>query len=421
MNQTMVLRAGAGKSQIRYPAEFFPQEHICGIRDCVHARAVLLEYSQRVLIVSLELPSLRPFTLVDEMREKLEGLTGIDRENIWICMTHNLSGPHVPDRDSQPEKYEIHMGAVWEAVKDACGQAAGNVREARLGIGTGEAFVNGNRDIYTNQGWWMGAGGEGVSDKTLTVFLLETPDKEPIAVLYHYALKPSAAEGIHMENGMRLLTSDVSGMCSRCIEKKTGVPALFFMGAAGDQVPRKKGFYGTKDEYGNLKEVDLGEKAYEFVDELGEELGEAVVKTVGKIRCSRKASVMRILHRSYWLPGQKPYSGGRPYRPVLQYQYIPDMRQELKAEILCLGDAVLFGLQPETTAVIGIELRKRTYLKPLLIAMVNGGKDYMADQSAYDRNTFAGTHSVFARGAAEEFLDRAEELLKELEELTGGD
>ena len=51
---------------------------------------------------------------------------------------------------------------------------------------------------------------------------------------------------------------------------------------------------------------------------------------------------------------------------------------------------------------------------PLLVAMVNGGKDYLSDETAYERMTFGAIHSVFARGAAELFLEYAAKLLKEL-------
>ena len=46
--------------------------------------------------------------------------------------------------------------------------------------------------------------------------------------------------------------------------------------------------------------------------------------------------------------------------------------------------------------------------------MVNGGAKYMADELAFQRNTYAAQNSPFAPGAAEILLDQATELLKRL-------
>ena len=76
---------------------------------------------------------------------------------------------------------------------------------------------------------------------------------------------------------------------------------------------------------------------------------------------------------------------------------------------------MLFGLQPEATAIVGMKLREMNPdFVPLMAAMVNGGKDYLSDESAFDRMTFGAIHSVFARGAAELFLMKSKELLDRL-------
>ena len=97
------------------------------------------------------------------------------------------------------------------------------------------------------------------------------------------------------------------------------------------------------------------------------------------------------------------------------YEYIPSEDQALKVELLLFGNTVLFGLQPEATAIVGMKLREMNPdFVPLMAAMVNGGKDYLSDESAFDRMTFGAIHSVFARGAAELFLMKSKELLDRL-------
>lgn len=416
MTQTRNFCAGAGEAELHFAEGYFPNDHFSGLHDPLHARAVLLEGGgERVLLVSLELPSLRPFSLVDELRALLSRQTGVPVGRIWVCMTHDLTAPHVPNAETMPEKYRLHLQAVHTAVQQAVRQAQASLGPARLGVGVGQSFVNGNRDVYTNQGWWMGYGGKGESDKTLTVLKLERPDGAPVAMLCHYALKSSAAEGVLLEDGMRLASAEVSGRACLEAEARFGVPVLYFMGAAGDQVPRKKAQYWTADQNGDCVEVNEGRKGYDYIEELGSELGRDICAVAEGIVCKEELSTLRYEHRCWTYPGQKFYHGPVPYAPVTHYDYIPADDEDLPVELLCLGDVALFGLMPETSASIGVLLREKAPgWRPCLIAMVNGGKNYISAKLAYDRFTFGGTHAVFARGSAERFVEQAAALLDDI-------
>lgn len=413
------LKAGAGMAPIQYPEEFFPEEGFFGVHDSIHARALLLEYGEQVAVVSLELPSLKPYSLIDEMKTVVSQSTGIKHENIWICMTHDLAAPHVPDEERKHEKYQMHIHAVKTAIRTACERAAENMEQVRLGIGTGTSDVNVNRDIETPEGWWQGMNPDGVADKTLSVIKFENMTGKTVSVLYHYAVKSSAMEAAVMEDGGRYVTSDVTGAASRRVEEMLGVPAIFFMGAAGDQEPKYQAAYDQVDGDGKLTHVNLGAAGFGFVEELGTALASDILKTEAGIVCAEEESVMRLEHTSFWLPGQQFYQGGKPYRPVRNYEFLPSENQELSVELLLLGHAAIFGLQPESTAVIGMKLREMNpKCLPLMVAMVNGGKDYLSDVTAYERMTFGAIHSVFAKGAAELFLSKAKAYLDHL--LTGG-
>lgn len=416
MAENVKFCVGAGEAELHFPEGYFPNDNCSGEYNALHARAILFDAGQRVLVVSLELPSLRPFSIVDEMRALLARETGVPVERVWLCMTHNLSAPHVPKAETAPEKYRMHLDTVRTAILAAARQAAATLGEARLGVGVGQSFVNGNRDVLTNQGWWMGYGGsKGVSDKTLTVLKFERPDGTPVAMMVHYALKSSAAEAVLLEDGMRLSCSEVSGKACLVAEARYGVPVLYFMGAAGDQVPRKKAQYYTADQNGDCVEVNLGRRGYDFVEELGAELGRDICTVAQGILCTEEQSRLRYEHRCWTYLGQKFYHGPVPYEPTRAYDYLPAPDEELPVELLCLGDVALFGLKPETSASIGMLLREKAPgWKPCLIAMVNGGKNYISDKLAYDRFTFGGTHSVFARGSAERFVEQAAGLLQQL-------
>lgn len=409
------LKGGAGIAEIKYPADFFPEEGFKGIHDPIHARALILESGERIAVISLELPSLRPYTLIDDMKETVRECTGIDHRNIWICMTHNLAAPHVPDENRTEYKYRIHMEAVKKAIHSACETALLNMEPVRIGTGTGYSDINVNCDIETPEGWWQGINPAGISDKTLTVIKFEGVTGKTAAVIYHYAVKSSAMAAAVMEDGSRYVTSDVTGAASRIIETKLEAPAIFFMGAAADQEPKRRAAFDQINGKGDMIHVNLGSAGFDLVEELGEILAGDVVETAGKIVCSENAPVIHLEHTSFWLPGQQFYQGGKPYHPMKNYEYIPSEDQELKVELLLFGNTVLFGLQPEATAIVGMKLREMNPdFVPLMAAMVNGGKDYLSDESAFDRMTFGAIHSVFARGAAELFLMKSKELLDRL-------
>lgn len=87
MEKDRKWKAGAGMAEIEYPACFFPEEGFFRIHDPIHARVLILEEEERFVIVSLELPSLRPYTLIDEMKRVVREAVGVNDKNIWICVT----------------------------------------------------------------------------------------------------------------------------------------------------------------------------------------------------------------------------------------------------------------------------------------------------------------------------------------------
>lgn len=411
------MKAGAGKSRIFIPQEVFPLEGCTREETPIHARALVLDYEEKTVIVSLELPSVRNPGDMAALKATAARETGVPVGSVWMCTTHNLSAIHIPPEEEMPQKHGLVLAAVDEAVKSACRAAVRRLRSSKIGIGTGTCDINTSRDIYTNQGWWNGINGVSREDKLLTVFKFESMDGEPLALLYHYPVKCCTAQGAVYPDGTRVCSSELSGVSSTRIEASINAPAIFFMGAAADMVPKLYASYSKADEDGNLVSMDFGlKKGLAVKDELGRILAEAVLEIFERISC-RENVPLRQTQVCYEYPGQKFYYEGKPYHPTPDYVYLPGEPQTLEATLLALDNTVLIGIMPETTAITGIQLREKADgFVPLLVSLVNGGKDYMADELSYDRCTFSGTHSVFARGSAERFvadiLQRIEEWLR---------
>lgn len=409
------ILAGAGKEELVFPENYFPWERYGGIHDAVSVRAMVFEGDVRVCIVSAELPSLKPYSLIDGFRQQVAVQTGIPAENVWICVTHNVSAPHVPP-ESDPVKHAGHVAMVERAIHAAVEQALADLRPAKFGTGNAEAYVNVNRDILSADGWAHGISGTGPSDKTLTVVRIDDLDDRPIAALFNYAVKTAVMDEALQRDGYRYVTADLTGRACGIAEETVRAPVLYFMGAAGDQVPRKKTQYNILDEHGQLREVNHYEKGFQWVEELGSELGSSVVSAWRSI-CPREDGPVEVTRTAFSFKGQKGFPAGQPKGPTKTYQYIEDGEKIVETEILRIQDAVLLGIKPETTSIVGSLLKQKSpFLHTMVAAMVNGGLNYMADETEYDRCIFEGTHSVLWRGSAELYVDRITNVLKELKE-----
>jgi hypothetical protein len=403
------LRVGAGKAVICFPEEYFPHEGFSGGHDDIHVRVLLLETELRAAIFSVELPSIRPFSLIDGLRQYAGSLLDVPPEQVWFVVTHNVSAPHVPDA-ATPEgaqKQTMHLDALRRAMSEAAQQALETFRPARMGIGSGLCNVNCNRDIPSKEGWWLGVNAPGPSDKTVSVLRFDGLDGTPIGVIYHYAVKTAIVDDEYMSDGSRHYTDDLTGRACRYVEAQTGAVTLYLMGAAGDQVPQKVAKYFKTDAQGHLQEVHHREKGYEWVEELGTVLGQSVLSVVNQMGCTQTTPIFTMQNLSMAFQGQYPVPRELAHQPVLEYSYIPKADTILQISLLRLDELVMVGVKPEYTCITGIQLRENSpFAHTLLVSMVNGGQGYMADQTAYARMTYESTHSEYACGSAEHFVDR---------------
>lgn len=409
------LYAGAGRAEIQLPPAYFPQEGYTGIHDGIYARAVILECGARVVIVSLELPSIRPYSLFDRLRQQISQLTGAAPGCIWICVTHDTSAPHVPKEE---EKHKLHMDAVWNAIRAAVSQAAAAMKPARLGVGTGETRVNVSRNILTRVGWWQGLNPNGYSDHTLTVVRVEDLHGRPVALLYNLDVRPWVMVETVLDGGMRQVTGDLTGEASRQLEAQyDGAVALFLMGAAADQVPAKKGHYYVTDENGALCEVQHGPESYALLSALAAELAGEVAATAEQTVCTDASPQIVCAQTSFFWKGQRPYD--LPDRniphPKKVYHFEAAEDQEILIHLMRLGELALVGIQPEISSVTGTHLRQSApFPHTMLVDMVNGGQAYMPCREAYQQLLPDAMNALVAEGAAEAFLDEARKALWKL-------
>lgn len=425
----MKLFAGAGCGTIHFPDALFPMEGFKGIHDEPVARVLILECGEKAALVSLELVMLPP-ELVELVKTIVSDHTGTKEENIWVHTTHAITTPHAPhapmgpggvplpvseeDKKNLDEKIALYADAVRNAVAEATIKAAETFREAALGIGQAQSHVSINRDVETRFGWWIGQNPEGKTNPNFDLLRFDGADGAPIAAAVIGGLKPCSIDNSQMKENQRLVSSDVPGLACRLIETETGVPCLFFMGAAGDQVPKKQALLDEVMPDGSVKTHDFGvEKGLEIVAQLGKQLAEDVLPALQNISCAESAPEIKTAQITITWGGK----GRIPMMPrkTVDFTYERDVR--IDGQFLTLGSLAFAGLKPEVNCITAEQLAEKSpYEKTILISMVNGGQKYMPDKVAYKNITWESQSSMILPGAAEAWVDAA---VKKLQEMKG--
>lgn len=421
MRKKHVFYAGAGRADIAFGDDYFPIEGYDSLRDPLHARAVVMKQDITVLLISLELPSIRPGYLIDELREELSQQTGIEARHIWIAVTHSLSAPHVPQTNEErrepdaDRKQKLHLEAVRKAMGEACKAALGSLKPAAVGVRSGNSNVIANRNIETAYGWWVGISDKGPSDKTLFVMKLETLAGEPIALIYNYALKSCVLEDAVMSDGKKYASADLCGAASAYVENSLHVPAVFFMGAAGDQVPRNRASYLETDQEGRPRKVELGEQGYDFLSNLGAQLGEDILNVADIVECAEDVRIFKHRELDITVPGQIRYPKEYPPPPVRHYDYPSAPDQIIHVEAIQINQDVIIGVKPEILTVTNMVLKRNSpFFHTLLFSMVNGGQDYIPEDQDYERFEYPALHATVAKGTDKIFLDAVVKWLRKM-------
>lgn len=417
------LKIGMGSGTVRFPAAMFPTEGFCGVHDAPKIRIMLLKDGISFALVSCEMVML-PDDLIRKIQEQLETLAGVAAENVWVHMTHAISTPHLPGEvpfppsDDSAEviaaKQSAYCKAILDASADAVKAAVFSLREGTLRVGRGICDVNRNRDEETPFGWWIGPGSDGDSNKTMTVLRAEGIDGTLLGLLVSCGLKPSVLDNAGIMTGTRQISSDVTGYACAKLEQHFGVPVLFCMSAAGDQIPKDTALYEKVNTEGRPEYVDLGVAfGLQKVEELGTEMArEALVIAENCVSAGDDMAITKI-EGSFGWPGKARCR----MRPAKTPDYQTDGERKVDISALCVGDLAFVAVKPEINTATERQLWDVSpFETTLLISLVNGGMKYMPEQAAYDRNTWEAQSSMLMPGAAEEFVRVSAQLLEELKE-----
>lgn len=364
-----------------------------GVHDPIFARALVVDNGFNcAAIVAADLVE---FGDTSELRAQIEQEIGIPVKNTIITASHDHNAPRVgsvtPGATAQKggpatEKYTM---MVYEQIIDVVRQAKAAMQPAQVGVGRGTADLNTNRDVFTAEGWELGANPARPSDKTVWVVKFETQTGEPIAILMNYA-----AHSVVLGPRNTLVTGDFAGATERYVEQRYDdkVVVLWTMGPAGDQNPKFMSFHENPPRFQDRI------PGYQLIDTLGQLLGEEIIRTANRIE--RMSSDVRIKtdERVVPCPARLPPRGSK--KTEMKVQQVNSLG--IRLGLIMINHIALTWVSGEVVTNIYWRLRKESpFSNTIMITIANDRVGYIIDDAGYDTPTFASIASPLQRGYAE--------------------
>ena len=422
------MKVASGNSTIKFNNQLLPIEGFIGIHDLPNVSIIYIEKDRvKFALVSMEIVMLWD-DFLNRCRQAVSNVLQVPIENVWLHMTHAITTPHAPggpmiglggqeiklseaekdQRNAELKKRKLYEDTIFIALIDALKQCL-KPKEAKLYIGASECDLIQGRDIKTKDGWWIGVGGDGKSNQTMTILSFKDENDNCIAHVISYAMKPCVIDNAEMDKGTRLVSADAPGLLCRKLEEKYNCPALYLTAAAGDRVPIKTAWFDTVGDDGKIKTVDYGvKKGLEFAKELSQKMFNSTVDIIGQSLQVTEDNLV-INHADF----EWKSKGRIKMKPYNFLAFESDGSKQVPVDVVIIGDVAFVGGKPEINTNTESALKDISdYEHTLYVSMLNGGMKYMPDKQSYDEYRWEALASMLMPGAAEKFVEIAGEYLK---------
>ena len=380
------------------------KEGFKGIHDHIYVRAIVFgDATGLAAIVAWELIGV-PNAVWEEVSSRVSREIGIPPEYLVLCAVHDHSAPAPFGMyGNNSPKSAAYTRQVEEATVEAIRKAKESLQPAKIGMGTGRAYVNINRREYSpGKGWWLGYNPEGPSDKTVTLVRFSALSGKPIALLINYAVHAVVMGG---ENDQ--ISGDLDGATSRYVENYyRGKPEDAPRGDAGaaiqlrpEETAENVVALWTSGAAGDQNTISLARGSdFTTVDSLGKILGEEVVRIAGAIRATGEAKIWGK-QQVVTCPGRKVESGPLPRK---EYKWDDSDPVSIRLSLLMINDIALAGVSGEVMTMIHEHLKKKsTSSRTVMVTHANGASGYIPDDAAFDQVSYEITTSRLKPGCAE--------------------
>ena len=408
MENKHILLAGAGRATVNIDKNCLPLDGFAFVHDPLHVRALVLDGQRRIVIVSVEITSIFEQTQA-LFAEAVQKLTDAKVDDIWLCLTHSFSGPHIwtagakdpkktPEELSRSKRLEQ---AYLAALKEAVTAAMESRREAAISSAVGQCAVNASRNVETADGWWVGIDLDQPCDHSLPVLRIDGTDGTHIAMVFVYGMRSCVMTNVLDSAGNKGVSSDLCGAASAWLEAEMGgdFTAIFLCGPAGDQEPALQG-------------------SLEALETQTERLGASALRAWNEAVCYGAATVQSSAV-DIFCPTKKMNRDLRSLRPTREACFQPDGVKNLRVHALRLADLHLIGVQPELSGVTAREIGEILPDDNVAVAvMVNGCDKCMPEREAYELVKYQCLNSPYMPGSAEILRDAAVSLIHQMKEVT---
>ena len=396
------------------------------VHDPLMAKQLAFELGgNRAALIALDLVGLDAAT-VGSIRQRVEKEVGIPGEGIMVCCSHTHAGPLTAPFRGMGEIDATYLSEVEETIVRLAGKGMGALRPARMAYGRVEAHLGINRREGRQTGVEIGHNPDGpvVSYAHLVRF---EGEEGLLATLFSHA-----CHGVVLGGANHSISADFPGAAVRFVEGETGAPALFVNGACGDINPRKTG------------------GSFEDVEELGRELGQAVVDGLNGVE-SVEISSLRHASEEIQLPLCKPPSrlqaeveklalqlkaelkkiasdGGDIWAQQIPQAHLEwaqgtldwvkkgkdrEQSQRFEIQVLALGGLALLGMEGEIFSRYQLELEEESPLPAtLLCGYANGCVGYVPTADEYARGGYVVDSAYKVYPSVQMIAPESEELIR---------
>jgi len=364
------------------------------------ARVVAFKQNgKRLVLVSTDLIGFRGET-AESARKAICTACQLQPSELFLTAIHTHSGPSLALGNKEAHAGNVEYtktlpSRLAQAVQEALGRAV----PAQLGVGSGSSPVGANRreTVHDSAGKpkvQLGRNPSGPTDPEVQVLKISRAGTDQLlAVVFAYATHSTSLGPRNYQ-----ISGDVHGLAEQFVEKYLdhGVIAPAFAGASGDIDPWYRVLPKFETSNGWIPEPVL----------MGTMLGEEVVHVSGAIRQSDGRGPIKTAFKTLTLPG-KPR--GKTEAPA------DAAPVQLNLTVGRVGDVGFVGLGAEVFNEIGRAIKAASPFKhTFVITHCNGGAGYLPTRQSYPQGGYEVLSSPFAPGAAEQVIQEAVGMLREL-------
>jgi hypothetical protein len=411
--------------------------------DPLHARCLVLDDGTTKLALVVVDSCMIPRELIDAAKELAEKKTGIPAKNMLICATHTHTAPTLAGT-FQSEPDPKYVALLTEKIAEGIARAHANLAPAKVGWG-----VAAEPDHVFNRRWKMKPdvvnadpfGGKtdqvkmnpgyqnpgllepaGPVDPEVSVLSVRLTDDKPLALLANYSL--------HYVGDRPALSADYFGVFADAIgrELKAGPE---FVGILSN---------GTSGDVNNInfREAAPGKRVAGERSRLVAEAVAAAAKKAATAATYRTTFALAVYERELELGVRKPTeedvkraevvlekAKGRELKgveevyareTVLLAKYSD--RVKLRLQVMRIGELGIVAIPCEVFTEIGLEIKKKSALKPTFtVSLANGYNGYLptpAQHALGGYETWRARSSYLEVNASDEIVRRALMMLSAL-------